>query len=111
MKENRPWGFYRTLEESENYKVKYIWIDPNQKLSYQKHQFRAEHWYIVSGTAEVTIDDVKSLIKAGDAIDIKMGQKHRIAAGSDPVEFIEVQTGTYFGEDDIERIEDSYGRK
>jgi len=110
MKETRPWGFYKTLEESKNYKVKYIWVDANQKLSYQSHTKRAEHWFIVKGLAEVTIDDYVFQAGSGDTVDIAIGQKHRIEAIDNPVEFIEVQTGTYFGEDDITRYEDNYGR-
>ena len=110
MKENRPWGFYRILEESENFKVKYIWVDANQKLSYQSHTKRAEHWFIISGIAEVTINDALHTFGPGDTVDLLVGDKHRIAALEKPVEFIEVQTGTYFGEDDITRYEDNYGR-
>ena len=111
LKENRPWGFYRILDESNNYKVKYLYVDPKQKLSYQSHTKRAEHWFIVSGIAEVTINDQKMIVGPGDTIDIAIGDKHRIESGENPVEFIEVQTGTYFGEDDITRYEDVYGRE
>jgi len=111
LKENRPWGFYRILDESNNYKVKYLYVDPKQKLSYQSHTKRAEHWFIVSGIAEVTINDQKMIVGPGDTIDIAIGDKHRIESGENPVEFIEVQTGIYFGEDDIKRYEDAYGRE
>ena len=110
MKETRPWGFYRVIEESVRYKIKYIWVDPRQKLSYQSHAQRAEHWYIISGIAEVTINDHTYLVGPGDTVDVQVGEKHRISAGDSPVEFIEVQTGTYFGEDDIVRYSDEYGR-
>jgi mannose-6-phosphate isomerase-like protein (cupin superfamily) len=110
IKENRPWGFYRSLEESENYKVKYIWVDSGHKLSYQTHKYRSEHWFIVSGVALVTINDEQNVMYGGDSVDIPVGTPHRIEALNTPVEFIEVQSGTYFGEDDIVRIEDAYGR-
>lgn len=110
MKEVRPWGFYRTLEESDNYKVKYIWVDPNQKLSYQRHKHRAEHWMIISGNPVVILNGLELNLKPGASLNIAKGSLHRIMAGDEPVEFIEVQTGDYFGEDDIERLEDDYGR-
>ncbi|NCW94855.1 MAG: cupin domain-containing protein, partial [Actinobacteria bacterium] len=79
--------------------------------SYQRHKFRAEHWFIIAGSAEVTIDgEVKRLV-AGQSVDFGIGVAHRIAnVGDDDVIFVEVQTGTYFGEDDIERLEDDFGR-
>jgi mannose-6-phosphate isomerase len=80
-------------------------------LSYQRHQKRAEHWFIVSGSAEVTLNGVVTKNVAGDSITVGIGDLHRIGnIGTDDVIFIEVQTGTYFGEDDIERIEDDFGR-
>ena len=110
MTEERPWGFFEILGEKSNHKVKYIFVKPNHKLSYQNHTKRAEHWFILSGLAEITIDDHKFEAGTGDTIDIEIGQKHRIAALDHAVEFIEVQTGTYFGEDDITRYEDDYDR-
>ena len=107
----RPWGRYEILQESDSHKVKCIWVTPGKRLSYQRHQKRAEHWFIVSGTALVTINGNEKTMSAGDTIDIGMGDLHRIESiGSDDVVFIEVQTGTYFGEDDIERTEDDFGR-
>lgn len=109
--EDRPWGRYAVLQESANHKVKCITVLPGKRLSYQRHKFRAEHWFIVSGRAEVTINGDIHPASAGASFDIDIGQSHRIAnVGSDPVIFIEVQTGTYFGEDDIERLEDDFGR-
>lgn len=108
--DRRPWGYYDILNEKDNHKTKYIYVDPKQKLSYQKHKFRNEHWFIVSGNPIVTINGVKQTLNAGSYLSIAAGDLHRIEAQEDPVEFIEVQTGTYFGEDDIERIEDDYGR-
>jgi len=108
METIRPWGLYKVLEESNFYKVKYLCIEPNKKLSYQSHTKRAEHWFIVSGNAEVTVNDRKFLVGPGDSVDVEIGGKHRIEAGDEIVEFIEVQTGTYFGEDDITRYDNPY---
>jgi mannose-6-phosphate isomerase-like protein (cupin superfamily) len=108
--EQRPWGYYKVIEESENYKIKLIHVEPGQKLSYQRHKFRNEHWVILSGYSHITIDGIKRTYGPGSTITIPEGTLHRIEALSYPVEFIEVQTGTYFGEDDIERLEDDYGR-
>ena len=107
----RPWGHYEVLQESETHKVKCIWVKPGKRLSYQRHERRAEHWFIVSGTALVTHNGVNKTLKANDTIDLAIGDLHRIEnIGSDDVIFVEVQTGTYCGEDDIERIEDDFGR-
>ena len=107
----RPWGRYEILQESDSHKVKCIWVTPGKRLSYQRHQKRAEHWFIVSGLALVTINGNEKTMSAGDTIDIGIGDLHRIEnIGSDDVVFIEVQSGSYFGEDDIERIEDDFGR-
>ena len=107
----RPWGRYEILQESAIHKTKCIYVLPGKRLSYQRHQKRAEHWFIVQGNAEVTLEGKVSKLSSGDAISIGIAQLHRIAnIGSNEVIFIEVQTGTYFGEDDIERIEDDFGR-
>ena len=107
----RPWGRYEILQESAIHKTKCIYVLPGKRLSYQRHQKRAEHWFIVQGDAEVTLEGKVSKLSSGDTISIAKGQRHRIAnIGSNEVIFIEVQTGTYFGEDDIERIEDDFGR-
>ena len=107
----RPWGRYEILQESEAHKVKTIWVNPGKRLSYQRHQKRAEHWFIVSGAATVTLNGETFQKNAGETVDIEIGDLHRIAnQGLDELIFIEVQTGTYFGEDDIERIEDDYAR-
>lgn len=110
MIEPRPWGYYEILQESDISKTKIIHIDPGQKLSYQRHEKRHEHWFIISGNPFVTINGQKRIMSPGHSIDIKAGDLHRIESQGSVVEFIEVQTGTYFGEDDIERIEDEYGR-
>ena len=107
----RPWGRYEILSESSDHKVKRIVVDAGARFSYQRHQHRAEHWFIVSGNAKVTHEGLEFEMSAGDSIDIAQGELHRLAnIGSEPVVFIEVQSGSYFGEDDIERIEDDYNR-
>ena len=109
--EVRPWGSYEVLQESAVHKVKSISVQPGKRLSYQRHEKRAEHWFIVSGEAEVTVDGAVKRIGPGSAIDIGIGVAHRIAnIGNEELIFIEVQTGTYFGEDDIIRLEDDFGR-
>lgn len=110
MRESRPWGYYEILQESDISKTKLIHIDAGQKLSYQKHQKRHEHWFIISGHPLVKINGESKIMSPGYSIDIKAGDLHRIESQGSIVEFIEVQTGTYFGEDDIERIDDIYGR-
>ena len=107
----RPWGRYEILQEGDSHKVKCIWVLPGKRLSYQRHEKRAEHWFIVSGTALVTHDGRQIKMESGDTIDIAIGDLHRIEnTGSDDVVFIEIQSGSYFGEDDILRIEDDFGR-
>ena len=108
----RPWGNYTVLsDDAPDHKVKRIVVHPGKRLSYQLHARRAEHWFIVSGNAQVTLDGNVTELVPGQAIDIPVGAAHRIAneGGSDVV-FIEVQHGTYFGEDDIVRLEDDFGR-
>jgi mannose-6-phosphate isomerase len=107
----RPWGRYEILSESESHKVKTIWVQTGKRLSYQRHKKRAEHWFITQGDARITLNGDVFEMGAGDSIDIEIGDLHRIEnIGSNDVIFVEVQTGTYFGEDDIERIEDDFGR-
>ena len=107
----RPWGRYEVLQDLPTHKVKAIWVDPGKRLSLQRHKFRSEHWYVVYGTAEVQIDNDIHTVEAGDTVTVQANQLHRIGnSGKVPMLFIEVQTGTYFGEDDIERVEDDYGR-
>ncbi len=108
----RPWGNYTVLDDdAPDHKVKRIVVHPGKRLSYQRHSERAEHWFIVSGTATVTLDGTVTTLEAGQSIDIPMEGAHRIAnEGDTDVVFIEVQCGTYFGEDDIVRLEDDYGR-
>jgi len=108
----RPWGNYTVLsDDAPDHKVKRIVVHPGKRLSYQRHSKRAEHWFIVSGTAQVTLDGTVTEVTAGQAMDIPREGAHRIAnCGDTDVVFIEVQHGTYFGEDDIVRLEDDYGR-
>jgi mannose-6-phosphate isomerase-like protein (cupin superfamily) len=108
----RPWGNYTVLsDDASDHKVKRIVVHPGKRLSYQRHAKRAEHWFMVAGTAQVTLDGTVRELIAGQAIDIPTGAAHRIAnEGGDDVVFIEVQHGTYFGEDDIVRLEDDFGR-
>lgn len=108
----RPWGNYTVLDDdAPDHKVKRLVVRPGKRLSYQRHSRRAEHWFIVAGTAEVTLDGKLIRLQAGDSIDIPLEGAHRIAnAGKDDVVLIEVQHGSYFGEDDIVRLEDDFGR-
>jgi len=109
--DQRPWGSFQVLQNTETHKVKTILVLPGKRLSLQRHRFRAEHWYVVEGTGLVTVNDDTIILDTGQAVDIPQGSWHRIAnAGAINLVFIEVQTGTYFGEDDIERREDDYGR-
>ena len=109
--DQRPWGNYTVLDEGENYKVKRIEVLPKKRLSYQSHRQRAEHWFVVRGTAKVTLNDREILVETGAAIDIPRGAKHRVENSEDELLiFVETQTGTYFGEDDIERYDDDFGR-
>ena len=108
----RPWGNYTVLDdEMFDHHVKRIVVTPGKRLSYQFHAKRAEHWFIVSGQATVILDGVEHDLGPGASIDIAIGQAHRCENyGTVPVVFIEVQHGTYFGEDDIVRLEDDFGR-
>ncbi|ARF11060.1 mannose-1-phosphate guanylyltransferase/mannose-6-phosphate isomerase [Hokovirus HKV1] len=108
---SRPWGYYNILHESDDCKVKKIFVYPNKRLSYQYHKYRSEKWTIISGSGIITLDDNKINVNAGDMISIEKLQKHRIEnIGNDVLIFIETQLGTYFGEDDIIRLDDDYGR-
>lgn len=107
----RPWGHYENLLERDDHKVKEIIVKPGKRLSLQKHRRRAEHWTVVSGEALVTVGEREIPLKPGQSVDIPKGEVHRIMnPGGVPLVFIEVQMGDYFGEDDIIRLEDDYGR-
>lgn len=110
--DERPWGSFTVLEDEVDYKVKRIEVLPGKRLSYQKHSRRAEHWFVVRGTAKVTLNGVEILVETGGAIDIAIQTAHRVENPDDKelLVFIETQTGDYFGEDDIVRLEDDFGR-
>ena len=109
--DHRPWGFYVVLADEPDHKVKRITVFPGQRLSYQRHFKRSEHWYIIEGEAVVTLNGDEIKLKCCQAIELPVGTWHRIMNPAQKnLVFIEVQTGEYFGEDDIERIEDDYGR-
>jgi mannose-1-phosphate guanylyltransferase/mannose-6-phosphate isomerase len=110
-KVQRPWGWYDSIDMGENFKVKRILVKPGASLSLQLHQHRAEHWIVVKGTAEVTIENQVFFLKENQSTYIPIGAKHRLSNdGMEDLEMIEVQTGLYLGEDDIVRFEDAYGR-
>jgi mannose-6-phosphate isomerase len=109
--DRRPWGTFTVLDEGNNFKVKRIEVLPGKRLSYQKHAQRAEHWFVVQGTARVTLNDKEINVAAGEAVDIALGAAHRVEnAGAELLVFIEVQRGSYLGEDDIVRLQDDFGR-
>ncbi|MCU7373148.1 mannose-1-phosphate guanylyltransferase/mannose-6-phosphate isomerase [Paucibacter sp. O1-1] len=111
-KVHRPWGWYDSIDMGERFQVKRIMVKPGATLSLQMHHHRAEHWIVVSGTAEVTNGDKVILLTENQSTYIPLGQTHRLAnPGKLPLEIIEVQSGSYLGEDDIVRFEDTYGRK
>jgi mannose-1-phosphate guanylyltransferase/mannose-6-phosphate isomerase len=107
----RPWGWYDSVDEGERFKVKRIQVKPGASLSLQMHHHRAEHWIVVRGTAEITNGDKVITLTENQSTYIPQGQTHRLAnPGNTPLEIIEVQSGSYLGEDDIVRFEDTYGR-
>lgn len=107
----RPWGWYESIDEGERYQVKHIMVRPGARLSLQKHFHRAEHWVVVNGTAEVEVDETRRLISENESIYVPIGAVHRLAnPGKVPLNLIEVQSGTYLGEDDIVRLQDVYAR-
>jgi mannose-6-phosphate isomerase len=110
-RDERPWGHYAVVDRGDGFQVKRISVAAGQRFSYQRHSARSEHWFVVSGHGLVTLEGHERPIGPGDTVDIPVGSAHRVAAvGPHSLVFIEVQTGSYFGEDDIERIEDDYGR-
>jgi mannose-6-phosphate isomerase len=109
--DQRPWGDYTVLDEAADYKVKRIRVVAGRRLSYQRHARREEHWLIVHGAGRVTLDGEEFDVLPGTAVDVRVGAAHRIAnTGTETLTFIEVQRGDYFGEDDIVRLDDDYGR-
>ena len=108
---HRPWGWYESIDQGPRFQVKRIMVKPGARLSLQMHHHRAEHWVVVSGTAEVTNGESVTLLSENQSTYIQLGQRHRLAnPGKVPLEIIEVQSGSYLGEDDIVRFEDNYGR-
>jgi mannose-6-phosphate isomerase len=107
----RPWGTFTVLDEAENYKVKRIEVLPAKRLSYQRHKRRTEHWMVVAGIAKVTLDGREVVLNIGGTVDIPIGSAHRIEnVGGEKLVFIEIQRGTYLGEDDIQRLQDDFCR-
>jgi mannose-6-phosphate isomerase len=109
--DERPWGSYVVLDEAVDHKVKRIVVLPHKRLSLQVHRLRSEHWFVVEGAGLVTISDATARVGAGDSVDIPVGTAHRVEnTGDVDLVFIEVQHGESFGEDDIVRLEDDFGR-
>jgi mannose-1-phosphate guanylyltransferase/mannose-6-phosphate isomerase len=108
---HRPWGSYQSVDNGDRHQVKRIIVKPGGRLSLQKHHHRAEHWIVVRGTAQVTINELVKTVHENESVYIPIGAVHRLEnPGKIQLELIEVQTGSYFGEDDIIRIEDDYRR-
>ena len=109
--EDRPWGSWHVIDVSKGYKVKRIHVNPGARLSLQTHKHRSEHWVVIFGKATCTIDDLTVTAGPGDSIDVPQGAAHRLGnEGAEELIIVEVQHGPYTGEDDIERIEDDFGR-
>lgn len=109
--DQRPWGTFTVIDEGKDFKVKRIEVLPGKRLSYQKHAQRAEHWVVIQGTARVTLNDEEIAVPSGQSIDIPIGAAHRVEnPGTELLVFIEVQRGSYLGEDDIVRLQDDFGR-
>jgi mannose-1-phosphate guanylyltransferase/mannose-6-phosphate isomerase len=110
-KEHKPWGWFEILSKGNFFQVKRIFIKPNNSISLQSHKYRSEHWVVVSGNAKVTINDKICNITKGESVFVPLGAIHRLEnTKATPVTLIEVQTGTYLGEDDIVRYQDQYSR-
>jgi mannose-1-phosphate guanylyltransferase / mannose-6-phosphate isomerase len=111
LKVHRPWGSYQSLDSGARYQVKRIVVKQGGRLSLQLHYHRAEHWVVVRGTARVTIGDTVQMVHENESIYVPIGSQHRLEnPGKIDLELIEVQTGSYLGEDDIERLQDDYNR-
>ena len=108
----RPWGYYNSIEKGSNWQIKEILVKPYSSLSLQKHKFRSEHWIILNGEAKIEINNEKITLKENQSTFIPAGAKHRLSNNQKtPLRLIEVQSGSYLGEDDIYRYDDNYGRK
>jgi mannose-1-phosphate guanylyltransferase / mannose-6-phosphate isomerase len=111
VKVRRPWGSYQSIEQGDRFQVKRIVVKRGQRLSLQRHHHRAEHWVVVRGTARVLVDGEINILHENESTYIPIGAKHRLEnPGKIDLELIEIQTGSYLGEDDIERFEDDYRR-
>ena len=111
-REERPWGNYCVIGKGDGYQVKRIVVNADSRLSYQRHTHRSEHWIIVSGTGVAVLEGIDQVVGPGDAVEVPVGALHRIGnTGDRPLTFVEVQLGDYLGEDDIERLDDDFGRK
>ena len=111
LKNKRPWGYFEVLSDAPDHKVKRIVVEPGGLLSLQRHKLRSEHWFVVSGKGIASVDSKDYSVQSGSVIDIPVLKTHRLKNSSvEKLVIIEVQTGVYFGEDDIERLEDKYGR-
>lgn len=109
--QERPWGHYAVLHSEDSCQVKKLSISPGRRISLQSHKFRAEHWFVVSGEGVAELNNESFALKPGSSVDVAIGVKHRITCkGRDVLVLFEVQTGAYFGEEDIVRYEDDYGR-
>jgi len=109
--DERPWGRYIVLDEGDGYKVKRIEVHPGHRLSYQRHARRSEHWMVVAGGGQVTLDGTETPLAVGDTVDVPIGTAHRMAnPGAVLLVFIEIQRGDFLGESDIVRLSDDFGR-
>ena len=109
--DERPWGTYVVLDDEESHKVKRITVKKDRRLSYQRHERRSEHWFVISGAGVVVLNGAEESVGPGSIVDVPQGCAHRISNnGDEDLVFIEVQHGEYFGEDDIIRLDDDYGR-
>jgi mannose-6-phosphate isomerase len=111
LNNKRPWGYFEVLSDAADHKVKRIVVEPNGILSLQRHKLRSEHWFVVSGKGIASVDGKDYSVQKGSAVDIPALKTHRLENSStENLVIIEIQTGKYFGEDDVERLEDKYGR-
>lgn len=111
-RDERPWGYYEILSERAGCRIKKVVVLPGHRMSLQRHRQRAEHWFVLAGAGRVIVEENERGIAAGDSVDIPAGSVHRVSnPGNEDLVIIEIQTGRYFGEDDIERIADDYGRQ
>lgn len=111
LREDRPWGYFSVLMEDAQHKLKRIVVNPGKRLSLQRHRHRDEHWTVVSGEARMTVDGREFTLQRGQSVDIPRGAFHRVLnAGESDLVIVEIQTGDSFDENDIERVEDDFGR-